>query len=151
MIMAPQPKKKPTTASMRPAKSRNRLLNPTTPTTNTSKIDVPDTLERPVPNPPDPTEYGLPDDIPEVVRSLPYTGKRSTRALLARGLPPMSSLDDIYDDMTERAMDLGFDKVLRHLGEKPLRVVTVCSGTESPLLALEMVQKSKYSRSHRWI
>lgn len=61
----------------------------------------------------------------------------------------MSSLDDIYDDMTERAMDLGFDKVLRHLGEKPLRVVTVCSGTESPLLALEMVQKSKYSRSHR--
>lgn len=56
----------------------------------------------------------------------------------------MSSLDDIYDDMTGRAMDLGFGCVLEHLAEKPLRVVTVCSGTESPLLALEMVQKSMY-------
>lgn len=58
----------------------------------------------------------------------------------------MSKLDDIYEDMTGRAMELGFERVLEHLGERPLRVVTVCSGTESPLLALEMVQKSKYSK-----
>ena len=58
----------------------------------------------------------------------------------------MSKLDDIYEDMTGRAMELGFERVLGHLGERPLRVVTVCSGTESPLLALEMVQKSKYSK-----
>lgn len=141
--MAPQPKKKPT-ASSRPATSRSRLPNTTT--AGTSKTNIPNTLERPIPNPPDPTEHGLSEDIPEVVRSLPYVGKRSTRALLARGLPPMSSLSDIYDDMTGRAMDLGFDRVLEHLGEKPLRVVTVCSGTESPLLALEMVQKSMYPR-----
>lgn len=70
-------------------------------------------------------------------------GKKSARTLLARGLPPMSGLGDIYKDMTERAMDLGLDGVLAHLGERPLRVVTVCSGTESPLLALEMVQRSK--------
>ena len=70
-------------------------------------------------------------------------GKKSARTLLARGLPPMSKLGDIYKDMTERAMDLGLDGFLAHLGERPLRVVTVCSGTESPLLALEMVQRSK--------
>lgn len=104
-------------------------------------------FELPIPNPPDPTEYGLSDDIPEVVRSRPYVGKKSTRALLAHGLPPMSKLDDIFEDMTGRAMDLGFERVLEHLGGKPLRVVTVCSGTESPLLALEMVQRSKYSRN----
>lgn len=146
--MAPHPKKKPT-ASTRLATSRSRLPNTTT--ASTSKTNILNTLERPIPNPPDPTEHGLSEDIPEVVRSLPYVGKRSTRALLARGLPPMSSLNGIYDDMTGRAMDLGFDRVLEHLGEKPLRVVTVCSGTESPLLALEMVQKSMDPTVNRYI
>lgn len=56
----------------------------------------------------------------------------------------MYQLSDIYQDMTRRAMELGFGEVLEHLGERALRVVTVCSGTESPLLALEMVQKSEF-------
>ena len=143
--MSPQRKKNPpTTPSTRPPNSRQKSPNTTT-AASTSKTNCLHALELPIPNPPDPTEYGLSDDIPEVVRSRPYVGKKSTRALLAHGLPPMSKLDDIYEDMTGRAMELGFERVLGHLGERPLRVVTVCSGTESPLLALEMVQKSKYS------
>ena len=59
----------------------------------------------------------------------------------------MHRLSDIYQDMTRRAMKLGFGDVVGHLGGRALRVVTVCSGTESPLLALEMVQRSKISFS----
>lgn len=129
--MPPQRKKRKTTPPSPPS------TRPTTRPTNT------DTLKKPIPSSPDPTDLGLDDDIPEVVRSLPYVGKKSARTLLARGLPPMSRLGDIYKDMTERAMDLGLDGFLAHLGERPLRVVTVCSGTESPLLALEMVQRSE--------
>ena len=129
--MPPQRKKRKTTPSSPPS---------TRPTTRPTQTD---TLEKPIPSSPNPTDLGLDNDIPEVVRSLPYVGKKSARTLLARGLPPMSKLGDIYKDMTERAMDLGLDGFLAHLGERPLRVVTVCSGTESPLLALEMVQESK--------
>ncbi|KAH8434119.1 putative SNF2 family helicase [Aspergillus melleus] len=51
----------------------------------------------------------------------------------------MHDLDEIYRSMTSRALELGLAKVLEHLGGRALRVATVCSGTESPLLALEMV------------
>lgn len=124
-----------------PPQRKKRKTTPSSPP-STRPINI-DTLEKPIPSSPDPTDLGLDIDIPEVVRSLPYVGRKSARTLLARGLPPMSRLGDIYKDMTERAMDLGLDGFLAHLGESPLRVVTVCSGTESPLLALEMVQRSK--------
>ncbi|RHZ71269.1 hypothetical protein CDV55_103969 [Aspergillus turcosus] len=90
----------------------------------------------PAPAPPD----GLDPDIPEVVRSQPYSGPMSAKTRLASHLPPLYKLEDIYEHMTKRALELNFDDVLAHLGSKPLRVVTMCSGTESPLLALEMVQ-----------
>ena len=125
---------------MPPQRKKRKTTPSSPPSTRPTNID---TLEKPIPSSPDPTDLGLDIDIPEVIRSFPYVGKKSARTLLARGLPPMSRLGDIYKDMTERAMDLGLDGFLAHLGESPLRVVTVCSGTESPLLALEMVQRSK--------
>ncbi|KAH2162340.1 hypothetical protein KXW33_001203 [Aspergillus fumigatus] len=91
----------------------------------------------PAPAPPE----GLDPDIPEVVRSQPYSGTMSAKTRLASHLPPLYKLEDIYDHMTKRALELNFDDVLSHSGSRPLRVVTMCSGTESPLLALEMVQK----------
>ncbi|KAA8650448.1 putative SNF2 family helicase [Aspergillus tanneri] len=83
-----------------------------------------------------------PDDIPELVKSRPYSGPKTLRTQLALGLPPMYKLSDIYHSITSRALELGLDDVLSHLGSRQLRVVTVCSGTESPLLALEMVQEN---------
>ncbi|ODM20657.1 hypothetical protein SI65_03710 [Aspergillus cristatus] len=139
-----QRKRKPTTTPRsrrstrrKPSKQTSTTTSPSPPSTTTAT-----TLEIPVPSPPDPTAHGLPRDIPEVVRSLPYAGKKSPRTLLARGLPPMHQLGNIYQDMTRRAMELGFGDVVEHLGDRALRVVTVCSGTESPLLALEMVQRN---------
>ncbi|KAK5119245.1 hypothetical protein LTR85_007859 [Meristemomyces frigidus] len=54
-------------------------------------------------------------------------------------LPPLHEIDDIFCDITQRALVLGLDKALEHLRSRPLRVATMCSGTESPLLALQMV------------
>lgn len=90
-------------------------------------------------------EQQLDSDIPEVCRSQPYSGPRRQRTQLALGLPPLNKLEDIYKSLTARAIDLKFDDFLSHVGSKPLRVVTMCSGTESPLLALEMVRQSKSS------
>lgn len=83
-------------------------------------------------------------EIPEIVRSRPYSGRRAARTQLALSLPPLYKLSDIYKSITKRALELELDKFLAHTGSRTLRVVTVCSGTESPLLALEMVQESMY-------
>ncbi|KAF7587545.1 hypothetical protein BBP40_007056 [Aspergillus hancockii] len=79
---------------------------------------------------------------PEVVRSQvePRTGRKSTT--LALDLPPLHNLSDIFRSITARALELNFGEFLEHVGSKPLRIVTACSGTESPLLALEMVQEN---------
>ncbi|KAL4812351.1 hypothetical protein BDW67DRAFT_188785 [Aspergillus spinulosporus] len=91
------------------------------------------------------TEQGpshLDPNTPELIRSQPYSGRMRPRAQLAQHLPPLYKLSDIFKSLTERAIDLGLDRALAHLGNRRLRVATVCSGTESPLLALEMVKEN---------
>lgn len=107
------------------------------------------TLTQPsLPSLPEPEEHQGPkdstdNDIPELVRSRPYFGPRKPRTQLAQHLPPLWNLSDIFKSLTNRAIELNLDDVLSHLGYRRLHVVTVCSGTESPLLALEMVRESK--------
>ncbi|CAD0018753.1 unnamed protein product [Aureobasidium pullulans] len=48
---------------------------------------------------------------------------------------------EIIDHITERT----YKDVLDHLGGRRLRVATMCSGTESPLLALEMISEASKS------
>ncbi|KAJ6260535.1 DNA repair protein RAD5 [Drechslerella dactyloides] len=52
-------------------------------------------------------------------------------------LPPLSSIQDIFFDLTKRNKSLV--EVSKHLNDRPLRVATMCSGTESPLLALGLI------------
>lgn len=59
---------------------------------------------------------------------------------LDTGLPPLSKIDDIFEDVTAKALAMGLREFLQKTNSQPLRVATMCSGTESPLLALEMVQ-----------
>ncbi|KAJ5888651.1 C-5 cytosine methyltransferase, partial [Penicillium taxi] len=66
--------------------------------------------------------------------------RESTRNLNA-DLPPMHKLLDIFQDIAERSMVRGFGTVINAIGGRRLRVATVCSGTESPLLALSMFKK----------
>jgi hypothetical protein len=63
---------------------------------------------------------------------------------LDRNLKPLHKIDEIFDDLTEKAMSLGLNDFLHCLGQQELKVATLCSGTESPLLALRMIQDSKY-------
>ena len=57
---------------------------------------------------------------------------------LDTSLPPLSSIDAIFQDITTKALSLGLREALKTT--PVLRFATMCSGTESPLLAIEMVQ-----------
>ncbi|KAF2835614.1 hypothetical protein M501DRAFT_941321 [Patellaria atrata CBS 101060] len=57
-------------------------------------------------------------------------------------LPPLFDISKMFDSITKNALDHGLRNVIKHLDGNPLKVATMCSGTESPLLALQMVQDS---------
>jgi hypothetical protein len=98
-----------------------------------------------------PTDPAIDLDVPEIARSQPYSGPMRARTQLALSLPPLYKLSDIYKSLADKAIGLGLDQVLEHLGERQLRVVTVCSGTEAPLLALEMVKDSELSLAYLYL
>ena len=62
-------------------------------------------------------------------------------------LPPISEIDDIFADIVKKALPLGLTQALDSLNGRPIRVATMCSGTESPILALKMVQDALKSQS----
>ena len=63
------------------------------------------------------------------------------KAGIDEDLPPMSDIKDIFKDLTKKSRDIGFGKVLEHLGDKKkLRVGTMCSGTDGPVFGLLKVQ-----------
>ena len=55
-------------------------------------------------------------------------------------LPPIHDIAAIFSDMVARTPEM--KSVAKRLQGRPLRVATMCSGTESPLLALEMIRRS---------
>jgi len=57
-------------------------------------------------------------------------------------LPPLTDINDIFLDITKKAEKQGLSKAIDHLKGIKLKVGTMCSGTESPLLALGLVQQS---------
>ncbi|UJO22037.1 uncharacterized protein CLAFUR5_09289 [Fulvia fulva] len=59
---------------------------------------------------------------------------------IVESLPPVSDISEIFGEMTEQALSLGLGDAIDHLASMPVRIATICSGTESPLLALEMVR-----------
>ncbi|KAJ5770544.1 uncharacterized protein N7511_002595, partial [Penicillium nucicola] len=75
------------------------------------------------------------EEIPELRRGCLIT----TTRYLASDLSPLHRLEDIFADMASKALERGFLDVLCQLGKRPLRVATMCSGTEAPLLALDMI------------
>lgn len=55
---------------------------------------------------------------------------------LAENLPAIRDVQDMFTDMVKKLPELG--AFIKKLG-RPLRVATMCSGTESPLLALDKI------------
>lgn len=87
-------------------------------------------------------------------KKAPTTKPKSKKRDLQLDLPPLNNIRDIFFDITKKALktdpaqDLvqGLKNDLRdvidHFEGTPLRVGTMCSGTESPILALRLVQQS---------
>lgn len=67
-------------------------------------------------------------------------GKKQRPTPVTSHLPPIASIPDMFEDIVARTPEL--KKVAEHLGGRRLRVATMCSGTESPLLALGLVSRA---------
>lgn len=90
---------------------------------------------------------------------LPGGASRVVRAAACQGndLPVITEPQKMFDDMVSvQLTDNGTNgavllPMLQKLHGRPLRVATMCSGTESPILALDMLTKSieDYVYSHR--
>jgi hypothetical protein len=61
---------------------------------------------------------------------------------------PLSTIPEFFEHITDK-LKVDYDRELRgfcnKFGKKSLNVVTFCSGTESPILAMGLVQKSKFN------
>lgn len=60
------------------------------------------------------------------------------------GPPPLNSIEEIFDDMATKAMQLGLGPALEKLHGQPIHIATMCSGTESPIIALDMLSTGKH-------
>ena len=56
---------------------------------------------------------------------------------------PLNSLDDIFEKLTDTALHLGFDAAIRDLDGRSIKIATMCSGTESPILASRFIADGK--------
>lgn len=80
-------------------------------------------------------------------KSVSGVGERTTvyRSHIDESLPPLSDLDAIFHDMVSKAWEkTPLAEAMKTLSEKKIHVATMCSGTESPLLALGKIQNSKH-------
>lgn len=92
---------------------------------------------------PPPLPYPDDSDIPEHIQLKHQYGGVKARLDLSK--PPIYKLDDIFRSITDHAVGVGFKDFIEYMGSTKLRVATACSGTDCPLLVLEMVQRCTYS------
>ncbi|KAH8727919.1 hypothetical protein GQ44DRAFT_610840 [Phaeosphaeriaceae sp. PMI808] len=86
------------------------------------------------------------DDNSIAQKPLHSTKKSHAKAKIGKGidfnLPPLDNIEDIFKDMAAKAAKLGLSKVVQNLHTHCINVATMCSGTESPLLALELLSRA---------
>lgn len=68
------------------------------------------------------------------------TGAKDSGVPYESNLPPISNIPDMFKDMVDRIPAI--IDVAKHIKGRPLRVATMCSGTESPLLALGLISRA---------
>lgn len=94
------------------------------------------------------TDFKTKPRRPQVQRKLNSAGsgaRSSRQAADQSDLPPLSSIPKMFDDLVSRAGKL--HRVVDRLNGRKLRVATMCSGTESPLLALRMITRSLFTET----
>jgi len=65
------------------------------------------------------------------------------RSGIRKDLDPLYTLDEIFEDMTTEILKHNFSQFLTHLNGRALNMATMCSGTESPVIALSQVGLGK--------
>jgi site-specific DNA-cytosine methylase len=91
-------------------------------------------------------------DIQEIIpkKKPTKTAKTSSKRKIDRSinadLPPMDNMEDIFTDMANNILELGLGPILQERNGRPYRVGTMCSGTESPICALEALSSSLQQR-----
>ena len=78
------------------------------------------------------------DEVP--VKAVKKGSKFAAFDLDSSDLPPINEIPAIFSDLVSHIPKIR--SVVEHIRGRKLRVATMCSGTESPLLALELIQKS---------
>jgi hypothetical protein len=74
------------------------------------------------------------DDAPTGGKKSSYTPPEES------SLPPLSNLADIFADIVQRIPEI--KTAAERVKGRKLRIATMCSGTESPLLALRMITRA---------
>ncbi|TFY81373.1 hypothetical protein EWM64_g2645 [Hericium alpestre] len=87
------------------------------------------------------------DEASEVEASDEEEGSSSKKQPLPEDspLPPISDLPSIFADIVSRTPQIL--EVAKHIQGRKLRVATMCSGTESPLLALNLIRRAMMDQS----
>ncbi|OQU97743.1 hypothetical protein CLAIMM_03630 [Cladophialophora immunda] len=83
------------------------------------------------------------DDMPD---TQPREHTTSGQNCLDATAPPLSDIHRIFDLITEQAVGEGLLEACKPFGDGGVRVLTMCSGTESPFVAMDLVRKSLTSR-----
>ncbi|PMD31854.1 hypothetical protein L207DRAFT_187150 [Hyaloscypha variabilis F] len=63
--------------------------------------------------------------------------------------PPLISIREIFEHITEKLVSTypeELEALCNKFANTPLKILTCCSGTKSPILGLTMVQKSSYEK-----
>jgi hypothetical protein len=71
-------------------------------------------------------------------KTRPTSGKTANPG--SSDLPPINNIPAMFSDIVSRIPKI--KEVAEHIQGRKLRVATMCSGTESPLLALELIRRS---------
>lgn len=77
-------------------------------------------------------------DVDEDIEDAPVHDKKAGPGMST--LPPINSIPAIFKDLVGHIPEIG--DVVDQIEGRKLRVATMCSGTESPLLALDLIQDS---------
>ncbi|KAF2808033.1 uncharacterized protein BDZ99DRAFT_572902 [Mytilinidion resinicola] len=84
-------------------------------------------------------EDGAPVTKSKGKATFPKLVEISQRNGIDRSLPPISDIKEIFKKIAQRALELGLKECLGPLQSRFLNVATMCSGTESPILALQSI------------
>jgi hypothetical protein len=73
--------------------------------------------------------------------------QRQTKGL-ATGVAPLHDIEEIFEVSVKKACGQGLEDALKYFEGRSIRVATMCSGTESPLLALNLIAKGELVLVH---